>query len=432
MGLISRIVNYAQYSIYDYSILVLFMSVPFYRTFSSIAIVLVSVISFIEIFKKRSLPKIQMDWFLPALFLYYAGSLALSGGTWSSFEKMLLLLAMPLLFALNIESHKEQLRTKVYLSFIIGNLIVLAYCFVIAIKKSITISNDHWSFNPKIIGGTGHDFLTSSVMGGNYFFGEDFSLFLHPTYFGLYIVFAQYLIFEIYRSSPERRYKRLLVSCYFLFFIFLFMLSSKAAIISSLLLTLCLILVIRVSIFIKLGIFTLAIIFSGLFVFFNPRMRVFKDTFITGLSINPQARFGHDLRILSWDASMEIIKNRWLLGVGEANKTTALVEVYTAKGYVVPAQEMFNSHNQYLDFLIGGGIFGFGLFITGLIMLLVRSIRQANYALLAFLLIFSFAALFENLLARHAGILFFSIFISLLTGKSHSLNYSVRGKLIAK
>ncbi len=401
------------------------MVVPFYRTFSSLALILVILLSFIKIFRNGSFPKIQVYWFLPVLFLYYTGSLALSGGTWSSFEKMLLLLVMPLLFALNTESRNEKLRTKIYLSFIIGNLLVFAYCFVVAIKRSIIFSNHGWSFNPKILGDTGHDFLTSSVMGGNYFFGQDFSFFLHPAYFGMYIVFAQYLIFEIYRSSPKRSVKRLLVVCYFIFFICLYMLSSKAAIISSLLLTVCIALTFRVSIFIKIVALTGAIIFSVLFIHFNPRMNVFKDTFVSGLAINPQARFGHDLRILSWDASLEVIKNHWLFGVGEAKKTEALVEVYVAKGYVVPAEEQFNSHNQFLDFLIGGGLIGFGLFIGGLITLLVKSIKEANYTLLAFLLIFSFAGFFENLLARHAGILFFSIFVSLLTSKRDSLGHNV-------
>lgn len=425
MGLITEVVKVDRYLIYNYSILVLFMVVPFHRTFSTIALILALLISIIEILKNRISLKFKVFWFLPVLFIYYTSSIIISGDTWASFEKMLLLIVIPLLFTAYPVSFTERIHNKIYLSFIVGNLMVYVYCLVVAIKRSLVISNNDWSFSPKIIADTEYDFLTSSVMGGNYFFGQDFSFFLHPAYFGMYIVFAQYLIFEIYRSSSKRKVKRWLVVSYFIFFICLYMLSSKAAILSSLLLTFCIALTFKVSIFIKIFALTGAIIFSVLFIQFNPRMNVFKDTFVSGLAINPQARFGHDLRILSWDASLEVIKDNWLFGVGEAKKTDALVEVYLAKGYVVPAEEQFNSHNQFLDFLIGGGLIGFGLFIGGLITLFVKSIKEANYTLLAFLLIFSFAALFENLLARHAGILFFSIFVSLLTTKDHSLSDTV-------
>jgi hypothetical protein len=401
-------------AIRQFSIFILFVTIPFYRSFSSIVIGLIFLLSFVEIWKNKSLPRFQIHWFLPSLFLYYIISLAISGGTWPSFEKLLLLIAIPLLVWFNYRYFKYQTRIKFYLSFILGNLLVFLYCLIVAINKSIVITNGQWTFNP-MIGESNHDFLTSAIMGGNYLFGEDFSYFLHPAYFGLYVVFIQYLIFEIYKTTSGKVHKLFLVGFYLFFFIVLFMLSSKAAIISSLILTFCLIFFIRLPLLIKACTLTAIVIFSVLFVFLNPRMRIFKDTFTTGLSINPEARFGHDLRILSWDASIEVIKDNWLLGVGEANKEEALVKIYKAKGYIVPAQEMFNSHNQYLDFLVGGGLVGIGLYLTGLTLLLIKSYKENNYTLLAFVLIFSFAAFFENLLARYAGILFFSVFVSVLS-----------------
>src|SRR5690606_18510583 len=79
---------------------------------------------------------------------------------------------------------------------------------------------------------TQYDFLTSSVMGGNYFFSIDFSYFLHPTYFGIYIVFAQYLLFELSKVSSNHWEKRCLPVLYVFFTTGLFFLSSKAALIS--------------------------------------------------------------------------------------------------------------------------------------------------------------------------------------------------------
>jgi O-antigen ligase len=132
------------------------------------------------------------------------------------------------------------------------------------------------------------------------------------------------------------------------------------------------------------------------------------------------------LRILSWNASFEVIKRSLPFGVGEGQKEQELVNVYKEKQYAVPAELMHNSHNQYLDFLIGGGLIGFCLFMTGLIHLLLRSIKNLNYPLQAILFIVCFNALFENVLSRHAGILLFTVFISLLTSpKSQNQNNTV-------
>lgn len=134
--------------------------------------------------------------------------------------------------------------------------------------------------------------------------------------------------------------------------------------------------------------------------------------------IDPTAQYGHSLRILSWDASLSVIKTNWLFGVGEGNKENVLVETYILKGYTVPAKELFNSHNQYLDFLLGGGIIGLGLFAAGIGSLLIGAFKEENFPLMAFLLIFCFGALFENFLTCYAGVLLFSTFTCLLSGKS--------------
>jgi O-antigen ligase len=227
-------------------------------------------------------------------------------------------------------------------------------------------------------------------------------------------VFAQYLCLELIfsESAPWKRIKW--IASYFMLLIALFFVASKAALITSLLIIFIVPFVTNISLKVKIGVFVVAIVAAFTLFHFNPRLKVFRDTFVSGLAINPNARFGHDLRILSWDASLDIISDHWLFGVGEGRKIDALMEVYNKKGYIVPAEEQFNSHNMYLDLLIGGGIFAFGIFITGLFFLLYCSMQNRNYALLLFVLIFAFNGLFENLLSRHAGILFFTVFVSLL------------------
>jgi O-antigen ligase len=415
----------SQNKILDQFAFLFFLSLPFPRNFSTIAIVFILLFSFWRLIKSKSLPDIKWNWFLPLLFLYYVISNLLSGGSWSSMEKRLLFVVIPILFWLNPGFYKAGLRPKFYLGYIFGVLLSEFICLIVAIRRSVSFVDGNWVFNPKVFPNADYDFLTASVRDGNYFFGEEFSYFLHPIYFGLYIVFAQFLIFEVFKNARKLSVRGILFTLYLAQFALLFLVSSKAAIISSLLLAFYSALAypqqIRVKCLIALGL----IIFTFAFVSFNPKMRVFKDNFVEQLSINPNAQFGHDLRILSWDASLTIIKKNWLAGVGEGHKDTILTGTYVEKKYVIPAQEGFNSHNQYLDFLLGGGVIALSIYLWGILWMVYKAVRSDNRVLLIFVLLFSFEAFFENLLSRHAGVLLFSVFIVYLGG----LNVSPKDEL---
>jgi O-antigen ligase len=396
----------------------LFFSLPFFHKYSTIIVGGLFLLTLIQIIKTKRIQEFQSPWFLPALFFYYAISVWLSDGLWSTMEKRIMLIALPLLFALNPAFYQMEMRKKAFLGFIMGNLVAIAVCFVRATYRSLTWIDGHWVFHPEV--DQMDSFLLSSVMAGNYYFGYEFSFFLPtPTYFGIFIVFAQYLIFELLKSPEFKKKKRWLIACYFVFLFTLFLLSSKAAIITSLLLSFYIAYYIlstfQVSSLARLLIISGIIAMTSLFLLFNPRLRSLVETIKKGELINPNARFGDDLRMLSWDASVDVIKENPVIGVGEGKKDSRLKEIYIKKGYTYPAEQMLNSHNQYLDFLMGGGLIGLVLFLSGQAQFFIRSIKKHDTVLLGFLLIFSLNALFENLLSRHAGVLFFALFATLLS-----------------
>ncbi len=401
----------------DLGVLILFFALPFTRSFINITIAAIILYSVYHHVKEKKWPAIQFHWFLPLLFFYFLLSVLISGGSWSLVERRLTLIIIPIIFALNLNYFHPKLKNKTYVSFVAGNILATIICAIRALVRSINIDNGKVIFDAKVLKDTDYDFLTSSVMGGNYFFSSEFSYFLDSSYFALYIVFAQVLIFELLRDSSGKIRNRILVACYIFLFIPLFLLSSKAALISSF--------VVLIYGFVKIEttlrnrvVYLLgfcAVIL--LFFLVNPRIQVFLETITdTAFVIDPLARYGHSLRILSWDASIEIIRDNWLIGVGEGNKESKLLEMYLAKGYDEPAKEIYNSHNLFLDFLLGGGIIGLGVFLAGLFSLVVRSLRKHDFVLMALVFVFSFAALFENLLTRFSGNLFFAIFITLLLG----------------
>jgi hypothetical protein len=401
----------------DVLLLVFFFAIPFFNKFETAILSGIFFFSIVESISKKRISIGFLFWFLPALFLYYAISELSTGGTIRDLEMRLYLVLIPLMVFLNPEFQRANNRAGIYRSYILGNLIAMTYCICRAFVRSISVDNGQWTFNAKVLRDTDYDFLTSSVMGGNYFFGEDLSLFHHPTYAGVFIVFAQYLAFEIFDTAQSGRTRRLMVFCYIFFLGALFLLSSKAAILTSLLMSFWIFFRLKIRKPVKISIVAVFAIVSVLFLFFNPRLKVFKDTLKTKDLIDPNARYGYDLRILSWDASLTLISEHWLVGVGEAKKKTALAEVYKSRRYVVPAEKFHNSHNLYLDFMIGGGLLALTLFLAGMGNLFVMGWKQKNVALLVFLLIFCFNGLFENLLSRQSGLLFFAAFITLLASK---------------
>ena len=402
--------------------MLLAFSLPFFYKYSTVAIALIFFLCLVEIVQTKKVPPIRVHWFLPFLFLYYTLSELLTGGSYLALQKRHLLILFPLALALSVNYQGPNLRPRVFKSFIVANLLAILICVVRAFVQSITIQDGEWIFNPRTLENTTHDFLTSSVMGGNYFFGEDFSYFQHPTYWGIQLVFAQYLVAEVFNTVGKRGKAGLIVT-YFVFLGAMFLLSSKAVILTSLIVAFWILFRIRIPVAAKASAIAGCILIGTFFVFFNPRLKVFVDTFSIKQFTHPDpsARYGHDLRILSWDASIDLIREHWFAGVGEANKTPALVDVYKKKGYIVPAEQQLNSHNQYLEFLVGGGIIGFGLFMTGILNLSIMAFRDRDYVLLAFVAIIAFNSLFETLLDRHVGVLFFSVFVSFFTTRRQSL-----------
>ena len=78
----------------------------------------------------------------------------------------------------------------------------------------------------------------------------------------------------------------------------------------------------------------------------------------------------------------------------------------------------YNSHNQYLHVLLSAGIFGLLLFLLSLIIPLYLSLKQKNYSWFFFTLFIMGCFLTENIIDRHDGVIFFSLFNSIY----HNIN----------
>lgn len=120
-------------------------------------------------------------------------------------------------------------------------------------------------------------------------------------------------------------------------------------------------------------------------------------------------------RIQIYETSLGIIKQKYLFGVGVGDVKSELIKNYKARGLDdYYKNKNYNSHNQYLHFLMEGGLPLLILFLLTLGYLFYHSIKKKDYLFFSFLLIIFLVLFTENIFNRINGIFFFSLFSSFL------------------
>ena len=124
-------------------------------------------------------------------------------------------------------------------------------------------------------------------------------------------------------------------------------------------------------------------------------------------------------RVVIWECNFRVLKEEKALinGIGFYNTQDKLTDCYgeiikdpSKKVYF--QRERFNTHNQFLDFLLGSGVIAFLLFITVFCFLFYRNWRSfSSVALLLSIVLFAFV---ESLFHRQLGAYYFGIIMILL------------------
>jgi O-antigen ligase len=255
------------------------------------------------------------------------------------------------------------------------------------------------------------------------------SIYLHPTYFSLYLLIA--LVF-----LHEQRFLgfsvKIITATLFLFVLVL--LQSRIALFG-------LIIVIfysflntnsksyrKLLIFGSIGILILGISSEGLqkrfheLVSFEPRLDNIGTFDENGINqrawlwargfeqIEKQPLFGYGLgaqrNVFKWQVEKELLENEFNYELISAGKILS----------------DRNLHNQYLQFWYESGLFGLILFLTALITLFVVFYKRKEYGMLTVLLLFSIFLITENMLARQMGIYLYAFIFSFFLSKSVALS----------
>jgi hypothetical protein len=227
------------------------------------------------------------------------------------------------------------------------------------------------------------------------------SLPIHYPYFGIYSAFCG--VFFLYRIVSDFDYWKLrFVPIYFFFLWLVLVSSSRNAQIYFFLTSYFLILS---SFKNKKGVLLAIpiIVISSIFLVMNlPRFDKFTDAL--------------NVKELSWLCSIESLDSskKWLLGVGTGSAQDSLQECYRSHNSWF-MQFKYNSHNQYLTFLLTNGVFSFMLFFVMILYYLFLSLKNKNYLLFILVFSLSISSISESVLLVNKGIIFYTFWLCIFS-----------------
>jgi O-antigen ligase len=249
------------------------------------------------------------------------------------------------------------------------------------------------------------------------FFYTYLSFFHHASYLSMYLSFSiailsYYLVVEKWKNNSQLlTWLGLIV--YFL--IFIIMLSSKAGIIS---MGLVLILGLSYYIFKKrkyVNGIVATILIAVMFFSFMKLMSIPQSRFNASVEavqgqddLDDKSSESTGERLLIWKYSLEIIKENILFGAGTGDVQAKLLDKYREKEFTKAFEIKLNAHNQYIETTIAIGITGLLILTFTLLLSLLYGLKTNNLLFIVFIVIVGFNFLFESMLERQGGVVFYA------------------------
>ncbi len=240
---------------------------------------------------------------------------------------------------------------------------------------------------------------------------------IHPIYMSMHLCIA--IIFCMYLITKKTSVKLIspLILILGILFFFLFLLSKKGPIISLALVTV-------VYFFIKTKMKHKVFFLLSMIVFFSLifSSQTSRDHFYEILNVK-DIREGEmsssNIRYTIYKCSFNLFKKEPLLGYGVGDSNNELIKSYKDVSSKL-FYDKYNTHNQYLSFLLRVGLIGLIFILASFFFLFRKEIKNSNYL---FLMVFCFYLLemfTENILERQDGVIFYSFFVALLQGYNKS------------
>ncbi len=256
------------------------------------------------------------------------------------------------------------------------------------------------------------------------FYYTRLAMYQHTTYMSMFLnlALAMALFLLLFRRQMlGMQVQVFLVALIPYYFILIVMLSSKAGIF-------CMAIVFMVSIIAMLlygkkklhaiGLFAaICIAFAiaqSMFPSSFGRMKAVSHTISSRPQAGTNAIESTAERVLIWDAALTIVKQNLIVGVGTGDVKDALFAQYKLNSFKSGTLMKLNAHNQYLQTFIALGLSGIIILLFGFIWPLWISLKKSYLIYVAFIFIVAFNFLFESMLERQAGMMFYAFFNTFL------------------
>lgn len=301
------------------------------------------------------------------------------------------LLAVPLV-AWAIPEGARRGGERALMAFVVGNGLASAICIGAGVWRL---------FRKKLAG-------LPDILPWNEVIGSDFSLFLHPSYFALYLCFALALLFFTPVRAMAGRWMWPLVALLVLGIVLsaskvgwaLLPLLLVAAMVSPAMRREDRRLLVR-------GGLVFAVLIAGLFAL-SPFMREKVEQVVTVSHehVRPDATGSSEVRVLVWDAAGELFRENWRWGTGTGDVKDALIQRYERKGYVHAVEMRLNAHSQFMQFAVAFGLLGVLLLMALIVVPLRAALGRRDAAMIAFLVLLAVNWSVESMLEVQAGVVF--------------------------
>lgn len=120
--------------------------------------------------------------------------------------------------------------------------------------------------------------------------------------------------------------------------------------------------------------------------------------------------FSASKRLFAWKTAVLVAREHPVLGVGMADVDNAMLYQYTYYNFGLKPKNWAMTHNQYLEYAVGGGVVGLFLWLQVLFAPFLQPPLRRNPYVIHFLLMMSVANLVDSLLQMQIGFNMFVFF----------------------
>lgn len=356
-------------------------------------------------------------WVIHLISLSYSADLSYG---LSKIFRMISILILPLFITFDFDSKDKR---KITIAYIASATLVLVFFLLRAFYHSLSMENGEYVFN----------FHNSISSYGSFFYYQEFVNPHHPSYFSMYLTLAMVFVLKFYKEANSVKNKISLIVLSLFLVAGVVLTSSRAGLLT-------LVIVLSVAMFWLLNqrgkivglISALLIIPVALYYLSdNPRFKTITTYVKASVENNTQIKDEYEslvmIRVKMWPIILKDLNiKEILLGVGLGDTNQRFIQAYKNNNLEYAAATELNAHNQYIQTLVSTGILGLLLLLTIIGYGFWFAYNNRDMLLFLFFTIISVNFIFESMLERIFGVIFFTFFLLFLSTKPQNQNKQMK------